>query len=62
MGKNFITKDTARKDCFAYCRVKDDCMALTELVCAFQWCRFYKNKEDYNRQQKYRRIKKVSNE
>lgn len=41
-----------RKDCFAY-RVKngkDTCQALIKLYCQKENCKFYKNKEQFDRE------------
>ena len=46
-----------RSDCFGFdarcgARKKDRCTALTMLYCATEVCKFYKTKEEYERQER----------
>lgn len=45
--------DTVKKDCFAYRNKTEDsgfCVALKELYCRCEECKFYKNKVDYEKE------------
>ncbi|MFR3938656.1 MAG: hypothetical protein ACLTY8_02935 [Lachnospiraceae bacterium] len=49
-----------RRDCFGFdarcgARKTDRCTALTKLYCATEECKFYKTKEEYERQEKRRK-------
>ena len=37
-------------DCFAYDKNFNKCRALTELCCKKDYCKFYKSKEQYKRE------------
>ncbi len=46
-----------RRDCFGFdaccgARKTDRCSALTKLYCAIEDCKFYKTKEEYERQER----------
>lgn len=48
-----------RRDCFGFdgccgARKTDRCTALTKLYCVTENCKFYKSKEEYERQEKNR--------
>lgn len=54
---NLRRRDMVRKDCFGYdarcgARKTDRCTALTKLYCATEECKFYKTKEEYERQER----------
>lgn len=49
--------DTVKKDCFAYRKKTEDsgfCVALKELYCRCEECKFYKNKVDYEKEMQER--------
>lgn len=46
MGQKFEVKT----DCFGYDRMKNGCKALRALYCANEKCRFYKTKQQYQKE------------
>ena len=46
MGQKF----EVQTDCFAYDRMKNGCKALRALYCANEKCRFYKTKQQYQKE------------
>lgn len=46
MGQKFEVKT----DCFGYDRMKNCCKALRALYCANEKCRFYKTKQQYQKE------------
>ena len=53
---NLRRRDMVKRDCFGFdarcgARKTDRCTALTKLYCAAEDCKFYKSKEEYERQE-----------